>query len=157
MNRGQKLWKVFRKSLLKKYVKYNRIVSLDCNRLLQNEQNSLVIKGHWKKTARLIFLKVGQSSWKNPIRFMVKRKMGVVSHFWAHKMHVKMLIWLAQSQCYGTGRKKLIWGCQGSLLKSFWPQINNKMKIYVPRLNWENDILVRFSGWNLSRNVQFKL
>jgi hypothetical protein len=48
---------------------------------------------------------------------MVKRKRGVASHFWAHKMHVKMLIWLAQSQCYGIGRKKLIWGCHEYLLK----------------------------------------
>jgi hypothetical protein len=45
---------------------------------------------------------------KNPIRFIVKRKKGVASHFWAHKMHIKMLICLAQSQCYGIGRKKLI-------------------------------------------------
>jgi hypothetical protein len=45
---------------------------------------------------------------KNPIRFMAKRKRGVTSHFWAHKMHVKELILLAQSQCYGIGRKKLI-------------------------------------------------
>jgi len=29
---------------------------------------------------------------KNPIRLMAKRKRGVASHFWAHKMHVKMLI-----------------------------------------------------------------
>jgi hypothetical protein len=28
---------------------------------------------------------------KNPIRFMAKRKMGVTSHFLAHKMHVKAL------------------------------------------------------------------
>ena len=71
----------------------------------------------WQKTARLILLKVGQSTWKNPIRFMAKRKRGVASHFWAHKIHVKELFWLAQSQCYGIRRKKLIWGCQGSLLK----------------------------------------
>ena len=76
----------------------------------------LLRRDHWQKTARLILLKVGQSTWKNPIRFMVKRKKGVASHFWAHKIHVKELIWLAQSQCYGIGRKKLIWGCQRSLL-----------------------------------------
>jgi len=29
---------------------------------------------------------------KSKIRYMVKRKRGVASHFWAHKMHVKMLI-----------------------------------------------------------------
>jgi len=45
---------------------------------------------------------------------MAKRKRG------AHEMHVKELIWLAQSQCYGVGRKKLIWGCQGSLLKNIF-------------------------------------
>jgi len=50
---------------------------------------------------------------------MAKRKRGVASHFWPHKMHVKMLIWLVQSQCYSIGRKKLIWGCQGSRLKYF--------------------------------------
>jgi hypothetical protein len=44
-------------------------------------------------------------TWKNPIRFMVKRKRGVASHFWTHKMHVKELIWLAQSQCYGKGER----------------------------------------------------
>jgi hypothetical protein len=76
-------------------------------------------RDHWQKTARWILLKIGQSTWKNPIRFMVKRKRGVASHFWPHKMHVKELIWLAQSQCYGIGRKKLIWGCQGSLLKIY--------------------------------------
>jgi hypothetical protein len=70
-----------------------------------------------------ILLKVWQSTWKNPIGFMVKKKMRVFSHFWAHKMHVKMLIWLAQSQCYGIGRKKLIWGCQGSLLKECFHQL----------------------------------
>jgi len=63
-------------------------------------------RDHWQKTARLILLKVGQSILKNPIRFMAMRKKGVASHFWAHKIHVKMLIWLAQSQCYGIGRKK---------------------------------------------------
>ena len=29
---------------------------------------------------------------KNPITFMAKRKRGVASHFWAHKIHVKELI-----------------------------------------------------------------
>ena len=53
---------------------------------------------------------------------MAKRKRGVASHFWAREIHVKELLWLAQSQCYGIGRKKLIWGCQGSLLYRglFW-------------------------------------
>jgi len=42
----------------------------------------------------LILFEVGQSSSKNPIRFMAKREeRGVASHFWAHiKMHVKELI-----------------------------------------------------------------
>jgi hypothetical protein len=72
-------------------------------------------RDHWQKTAQLILLKVGKCIWKNPIIFIAKRKRGVASHFWACKMYVKMLIWLAQSQCYGIGRKKLIWGGQGSL------------------------------------------
>jgi hypothetical protein len=58
-----------------------------------------------------------QYKWNNPIRFMVKRKRGVAPHFWAHKMHVKDLIWLAQSQCYDIGRKELLRYCQGFLLK----------------------------------------
>ena len=28
---------------------------------------------------------------------MAKRKRGVASHFWAHKIHVKELIWLAHA------------------------------------------------------------
>jgi hypothetical protein len=78
-------------------------------------------------------LKVGQSTEKNPIRFMVKRKRGVASHFWAHKMHVKMLILLVQSQCYGIGRKKLIWGCQRSLL-------NQKYQQQSPRVGFARKI-----------------
>jgi hypothetical protein len=68
---------------------------------------------------------------------MVKRKKGVASHFWAHKMHVKMVICLAQSQCYGIGRKKLICGCQRSLLKfqilfSTFSQHKNSREILSP-------------------------
>jgi len=68
---------------------------------------------------------------------MVKRKRGVASHFWAHKMHVKMLIWLAQSQCYGIGRKKLIWGCQGSLLKLQINLIDVKWMLFAQRRLWK--------------------
>jgi len=68
-------------------------------------------------------LKEGPLTKNGPIDFAqswaihMKRKRGVASHFWSHKLHVKELILLAHSQCYGMGRKKLIWGCQGSLLK----------------------------------------
>jgi hypothetical protein len=37
-----------------------------------------------------------------------EEKKGVASHFSAYKMHVKELIGLAQSQCYGIGRERLI-------------------------------------------------
>jgi hypothetical protein len=35
-------------------------------------------------------------------------KDGGASHFWTQKMHVEELFCVAQSQCYGKGRKKLI-------------------------------------------------
>ena len=98
-------------------------------------------RDHWQKTARLILLKVGQSTWKNPIRFIVKRKRGVASLFWAHKMHVKMLIWLAKSQCYGIGRKKLIWSCQGSLLNQtayFLEEVRAGKKV-AGKFKWQID------------------
>jgi len=67
--------------------------------------------------------KLGSPHEKIQIDLWWRQKRGGASHFWAHNVHVKMVIWLAQSQCYGKGRKKLIWGCQGYLLKN-WHCIN---------------------------------
>jgi hypothetical protein len=45
-----------------------------------------------KKTGQLDFLQNWAIYMKNPIKFVLKRKKGVTSHFWANKMHVKELM-----------------------------------------------------------------
>jgi hypothetical protein len=71
-------------------------------------------------------------------------------------MHVKQLIWLAQSQCYGIGRKKLIFEVvmRTSLMFSAFTQEYFSNSIPVTQLtptvliNWMNILKCRMHKWS---------